>query len=135
MGLLIVDDAVETCRLLKDILEAEGYTDVRTAYSTLQAFQMLGFTPPAQAAEPPDAILLDLRIPPIDGVAACRRIKEREEFRDVPVIMMTGWDGAGQLEAAFAAGAFDYLTKPIDRAELLARLRSAIAVKRELSRR
>jgi diguanylate cyclase (GGDEF)-like protein len=135
MGLLIVDDSVETCQALKTILEAAGYEDVRLAYTTSDALRVLGLAAGAGPAAPPDAILLDLRIPPIDGVEACRRIKECDEFKDVPIIMMTGWGGAGQLEAAFAAGAFDYLTKPIDPPELLARLRSAIHVKQELGRR
>src|SRR5207248_651978 len=77
----------------------------------------------------------DLCIPPVDGVQACRLIKARDDLHDVPVIMMTGWDTAGQLQAAFAAGASDYLTKPIDPPELLARLRSAVNVTRELRRR
>ncbi len=135
MGVLIVDDSIETCRSLKAILEAADFGFISTAYSTLQAFQLLGMAPGGETIPVPDAILLDLCIPPVDGVQACRLIKAREEFRDVPVIMMTGWDTAGQLQAAFAAGAFDYLAKPIDPPELLARLHSAVNVTRELRRR
>ncbi len=135
MGLLIVDDSVETCRSLQTILEAEGYTDIQLAYCTSDAMHILGLVPPATPAEPPDAILLDIRIPPVDGVETCRRIKACEAFRDVPVIIMTGWSETGQLQAAFAAGASDYLTKPIDPSELSARLKSAISVKLELTQR
>jgi diguanylate cyclase (GGDEF)-like protein len=135
MSLLIVDDSIEMCRALTAVLEAEGFEGVHSAYSTLQAFQALGMAPGGERFGVPDAILLDLCIPPVDGVQACRLIKERNEFRDVPVIMMTGWDTAGQLEAAFAAGASDYLAKPIDPPELLARLHSAVNITRELRRR
>src|SRR5437588_4674016 len=135
MTLLVVDDSVETCRSLKTILESQGFEAVHTAYSTLQAFQSLGMAPGGEPIGVPDAILLDLCIPPVDGVQACRLIKARDEFHDVPVIMMTGWDTAGQLQAAFAAGAFDYLSKPIDPPELLARLHSAINLTQELRQR
>src|SRR4051794_30023169 len=135
MGVLIVDDSIAMCRSLQAVLQAEGFDQVHTAYSTLQAFQVLGMAPGGESIEPPEAILLDLCIPPVDGVQACRLIKAREEFHDVPVIMMTGWDTSGQLQAAFAAGASDYLTKPIDPPELIARLRSAVNVTRELRRR
>jgi diguanylate cyclase (GGDEF)-like protein len=135
MAVLIVDDSIDMCRELKAVLEAEGFEDVHAAYSTLQAFQALGMAPGGEPIGPPEAILLDLCIPPVDGVQACRLIKSRDEFHDVPVVMMTGWDTAGQLQAAFAAGASDYLTKPIDPPELLARLNAVISITRELRRR
>jgi diguanylate cyclase (GGDEF)-like protein len=135
MGVLIVDDSIDMCRSLAAVLEADGFDRVHVAYSTLQAFQLLGMAPGGEPIEPPEAILLDLCIPPVDGVQACRLIKAREEFHDMPVIVMTGWDTAGQLQAAFAAGAADYLTKPIDPSELIVRLRSAVNVTRELRRR
>jgi two-component system chemotaxis family response regulator WspR len=135
MSLLIVDDSIEMCRALSALLEAEGFRDVHSAYSTLQAFQALGMAPGGETITVPDAILLDLCIPPVDGVQACRLIKERKQLHDVPIIMMTGWDTSGQLAAAFTAGASDYLTKPIEGSELLARLHSAISITRELRRR
>jgi diguanylate cyclase (GGDEF)-like protein len=135
MSVLVVDDSVDMCRSLKAILEANGFDAVHTAYSTLQAFQLLGMAPGGEPVGLPEAILLDLHIPPVDGVQACRLIKARDEFHDVPVIMMTGWDTAGQLQAAFEAGAADYLTKPIEPPELLARLHAAVNITRELRRR
>lgn len=135
MAVLIVDDSIDMCRALKAVLEAEGFEQVHTAYSTLQAFQALGMAPGGEPIGQPDAILLDLCIPPVDGVQACRLIKSRDEFHDVPVIMMTGWNTAGQLQAAFAAGASDYLTKPIDPPELIARLHASVNLTRELRRR
>ena len=135
MAILVVDDSSAACQALKAILESEGFDSVHTAYSTSEAFQLLGLAPGGAAAAAPDAILLDICIPPVDGVRACRIIKSRPEFRDVPIIMMTGWDTAGQLQAAFEAGAADYLNKPIDPPELLARLHAAINVTRELRRR
>jgi diguanylate cyclase (GGDEF)-like protein len=135
MTMLVVDDNVDACRSLKAILEAEGFNAVHTAFSTAEAFQLLGMAPGGNPIAPPDAVLLDICIPPVDGVQACRLIKARPELHDVPVIMMTGWDTAGQLQAAFAAGAADYLTKPIDPPELLARLHAAVNITTELRQR
>jgi diguanylate cyclase (GGDEF)-like protein len=135
MNVLVVDDSIEACQSLKTILEAAGYGPVHVAYSTADAFRLLGMAPGGESPGRPAAILLDLCIPPVDGVQSCRLIKEREEFKDVPVIMMTGWDTSGQLQAAFAAGASDYLTKPIDPPELLARLHAAVNITQELRRR
>jgi diguanylate cyclase (GGDEF)-like protein len=135
MSILVVDDSVGACRSLKAILEAEGFDAVHTAFSTAEAFQLLGMAPGGEPITLPEAILLDICIPPVDGVQACRLIKARSELSDVPVIMMTGWDTAGQLQAAFAAGAADYLTKPIDPPELLARLHAAVNITTELRRR
>jgi response regulator RpfG family c-di-GMP phosphodiesterase len=71
----------------------------------------------------------------MDGVEACRQIKKDERFRDLPILMVTAKTEAGFLEAAFGAGAHDYITKPVNRLELLTRMRSALKLKRETERR
>ncbi|MGH7255362.1 MAG: response regulator, partial [Nitrospirales bacterium] len=79
-----------------------------------------------------DLILLDIVMPDMDGVELCRQIKATEPLRDILVIMVTVQTGADDLDRAFGAGAMDYITKPLNKMELLARVRSALALKREM---
>jgi diguanylate cyclase (GGDEF)-like protein len=78
---------------------------------------------------------MDVMLPDLDGIEACRRLKASPLFKDVPVIMVTAKNEAGHLNAAFEAGAMDYITKPIKEEEMLARVRSALRLKQEMDRR
>jgi diguanylate cyclase (GGDEF)-like protein len=78
---------------------------------------------------------MDIVMPQMSGIDACRAIKANERLRDIPIIMVTGMSADDDLAEAFAAGAMDYVTKPIKVVELLARLRSALALKHELDNR
>jgi len=132
MSIFLIDDNEDLVATLRQVLEAEGFAEVRSATSPLRALDELGVT--GTGREPPalDAILLDIRMPGMDGLEVLRRIKAREEFRAVPVLMLTAQRDESLLDQAFRAGAVDYITKPIVVTELLARLRSAVARKREL---
>jgi len=131
MSILIVDDSPDNLRPLQVLLESSGHREVLTARSAAEAFARLGMNDRGSAAGI-DVILMDIRMPGMDGIEACRRIKSDERFRDTPVIMVTGQTDEKDLEAAFDAGATDYLTKPVKVVELLARLRAALALKREM---
>lgn len=135
MSILIVDDTPEIRNMLSVILESAGYQDLLFAESAAEAFERLGMEDSGVSPVDVDVVLLDVKMPDLDGVEACRRIKAVERFRDTPIIMVTAMSEAGFLEAAFAAGAVDYLTKPVNRLELLARMRSAVKLKREMDRR
>jgi diguanylate cyclase (GGDEF)-like protein len=117
------------------MLQAEGYTDIAIAPSAGTAFTLLGMDDPTD--EPPtiDVILMDIRMPQIDGVEACRRIHAHDHLRDIPILMVTALAEREHLEAAFEAGAMDYIVKPYKQVELLVRLRSALALKEERDRR
>lgn len=128
MSILIVDDSADMRRSLKHLLKSEGFDDVVTANSGHQALQILGSLPAGGI----DVVLMDISMPLVDGIEACRRVKAMEEYQDLPVIMVTGLADDEHLRKAFAAGAMDYITKPIKMAELTARLRSALALKQEL---
>ena len=67
----------------------------------------------------PDVVLMDISMPEIDGLEACRRIKAAPEVQDIPIIMVTSSTVAEDLQQAFSAGAMDYITKPPLKAELL----------------
>jgi response regulator RpfG family c-di-GMP phosphodiesterase len=79
-----------------------------------------------------DLILMDVLMPEMDGVEACRQIKGRQHLCDIPIIMVTAKNDHPNLQAAFAAGAIDYITKPVNSVELLARVASALALKKEM---
>jgi len=78
---------------------------------------------------------MDIMMPDMDGVEACRRIKADRRYRDLPILMVTAMKAGAFLETAFAAGAVDYVTKPINRLELLTRITSALKLKREMDQR
>jgi diguanylate cyclase (GGDEF)-like protein len=127
MSVLIVDDAAESRALLQQILEGSGYSGSVAAGTAAEAWRTL-----ETLASPIDVILLDILLPDQNGIDFCRRLKSDSRFRDIPVIMVTALSGSDDLEAAFGAGANDYVIKPIQVAELLARLRSTLALKREM---
>ena len=135
MSILIVDDLPSIQLVLAAFLEDAGYTELLTAASAAEAFRKLGMDNPPKRDPGIDLILMDVMMPDTDGIEACRRIKAVPQLQDIPVIMMTGQGQGEHLEEAFASGAMDYITKPTNRAELGARVRSAMALKREMDRR
>jgi class 3 adenylate cyclase/CheY-like chemotaxis protein len=118
---LVVDDQPANVRLLEAILAPRGY-DVSTAASGEEALELL-------ARSTPDLVLLDIVMPGLDGYEVCRRIRDRKDTAYLPVVMVTA-SGDEQKVKALEAGADDFLTKPIDRSELLARVASLARIKR-----
>ncbi len=131
MGILIVDDSPDQQAILRTILGKAGHQDLLSAESAEAAFLLLGMNGQAPSA-PIDLILMDVLMPEMDGVEACRLIKACAHLRDIPIIMVTAKSDHSDLQAAFAAGAIDFITKPVNSIELLARASSTLALKKEM---
>ncbi|MCR2806552.1 fused response regulator/phosphatase [Paenibacillus soyae] len=131
MSIIIVDDNATNQMIIRTILHKEGYGDIRIASSARELYGMLHIDSGCQAEEPVDLVLLDMMMPEIDGLEACRRILADERYRDLPIIFVTAVGDSIKLAEALDAGAIDYVMKPINKLELLARIRSALRLKYE----
>jgi two-component system chemotaxis family response regulator WspR len=135
MPILIIDDDEPTQFLLQNLLENEGYTDVVLANSSQSALALMGIEAENEAPIEPNLIILDLHLPDLDGIQTCLKILSKESLQDIPIIMLTGNAEKASLRKAFEAGAVDYITKPFDSIELIARIRSALKLKHEIDLR
>lgn len=129
MAILIVDDSSFSLKVMQEYLRSEGYKDILTAKSAAEAFQILETYPPDNCNI--SLILMDLVMQDMNGIDACRKIKENTRTEDIPVIIVTACLEKEELKRAFSAGAVDYITKPFNRIELLARVHSALKLKHE----
>jgi sigma-B regulation protein RsbU (phosphoserine phosphatase) len=94
-----------------------------------------GVLTPGQGTGAVDLILMDIMLPGVDGLEACRRITATERLQDIPIIVITAKTDENDLLAAFAAGAMDYIRKPVNPAELVARVSSALTLRAERNTR
>ena len=134
MAIVIVDDTIFSLEVIKAFLIKAGYLDVITVKSAAELYLLVdGYT--ERGIVEVDLILMDIIMPDVDGIEACRNVKKREWLADVPVIMVTATTEKDNLQLAFSAGAMDFIKKPLDRVELLARVRSALRLKHETARR
>lgn len=120
--ILLVDDSPTNLRLLMTLLEARGY-EVRGVLSGRMALMA------AQAA-PPDLILLDITMPQMDGYQVCRHLREDPRTQEIPVIFVSGLNEALDKVQAFQVGGVDYITKPFQFEEVLARIEHQLIILR-----
>jgi len=118
---LVVDDLPDHAEMLRELLEPEGY-QVDTAADGQEAIDKA-------LAAPPDLVIMDVSMPRIDGIEACRRLKSDPRTRLVPIILVTALGHRENRLQGIAAGADDFLTKPVDIEQLLARAHSALRLK------
>jgi two-component system, sensor histidine kinase and response regulator len=119
---LVVDDEPRNVQLLQDLLEVRGYT-VWTADNGEQALRLA-------MDRLPDVVLLDVMMPRLNGFDVCRKLKADQSTAMIPVLLVTSLDAREDRLAGIGAGANDFITKPIDSADLILRVRNAVTTKR-----
>lgn len=120
--ILIVDDVVANLRVLEGLLSAEGYK-CRVARDGVSAIR-------AAESKPPDLIMLDITMPEMDGYEVCRRLRDINTLHEVPIIFVSALDNTTDKVKAFASGGVDYVTKPFQAEEVLARVGTHVEVTR-----
>lgn len=120
--ILIIDDQEQNLQLLSTLLSANGHR-VIAATSGQQAIELL-------AAHTPDLILLDVLMPEMNGIDVCRKVREDVRRKDLPIIFLSAADDKNLIVEALECGGVDYVTKPFNKAELLARVRTHLALRR-----
>jgi DNA-binding response OmpR family regulator len=116
--ILLVDDS-STVLLMERMILSKDHYDVVTAKDGVEGVEKA-------VAEKPDLILMDVVMPRMDGFQACRQLREHDETKEIPVIMVTTRGELGSVESGYAAGCSEYVTKPINGLELLAKVRSCL---------
>ncbi len=119
---LIVDDNALNIQVIANLLEENNY-DIAVATNGREALEFL-------TEDQPELILLDIMMPDIDGYEVCRRIKRHKNYQKIPIIFLTAKATTEDLVEGFSVGAVDYVTKPFESLELLARVRTHIELKK-----
>ena len=126
ISIIVIDDDPVIRKIIKIKLEKEDYR-VLVAEDALEGISRI-------ISDKPDLVLLDVVMPEVDGYETLQLIRGNKELRDIPVIMLTGRDEVDDIRKGFDCGADDYLGKPFDFPELLARIKTLLRIK-ELQRR
>jgi len=121
-NILIVDDTPDNLRLLSEMLSKRGYS-VRSAISGSAAFMAVN-------TKLPDLILLDINMPNLNGYEVCKQLKANEATRDIPVLFLSAFNEAIDKVKAFEVGGLDYITKPFQVEEVLARVDTHLTLSR-----
>lgn len=131
MNIVIVDDNLTNLMIIEKILQKAGYDKLVSLSSARELYDYLQLDEATPREVPVDLILMDLMMPEIDGIEACRTILATERFHDLPIIFVTAMGDSYKMAEAMDAGALDYVMKPINKVELLARMRSVLRLKHE----
>lgn len=131
MSIMIVDDSEEQRELLAMILQTAGYRSLLLVNSAEEALTQLGISSNPRPSGRIEVVLMDLLMPGMDGLEACRRIRSEERLKHLPVIVVTAKTDPPDLTHAYTAGATDYIRKPVIPVELVARVSTAMGLTEE----
>ena len=120
--ILIVDDEIPNLQLLTQVLSDAGYRSLRSARRPQLAIE-------SALAQPPGLILLDVRMPEMDGFEVCRQLKQNKRTRDIPIIFVSALQNVEDKVQGFEVGGVDFISKPIQGLEVLARVRTHLALR------
>lgn len=135
MNILIIDDIEDDRWTVKTILKSGGYHDLRVAGSARTAIELLTGNSNDSNGLKVDLVIMDLIMPDLDGIEACKRIKSIPGLQDLPIVMISADGSDEKLGKAFEAGAIDFIHKPLKKIELLARVNSILKLKKETDQR
>mgnify|MGYP003832544121 FL=1 len=119
--LLIADDMPVITNMLSYILKRKNYA-IAIATNGIETIEMA-------KKHSPDLILLDIIMPDLDGFTVCKRLKESPETKEIPIIFLTAKDDPGEIQKGFESGAVDYVKKPFNHTELMARVKTHLELK------
>ncbi|NET25037.1 diguanylate cyclase domain-containing protein [Okeania sp. SIO1I7] len=122
-NILIVDDQINNLRVLTTILKGKNYT-VRKAIDGETAIE-------AAQIEPPNLIILDIKMPGMDGYEVCKHLKSNQKTQDIPIIFISALSEVFDKVKAFEVGGIDYITKPFQEEEVLARINSQLTIQKQ----
>ena len=135
MSILIIDDFQEARDLLQTILQSAGFGPLVPVATAHEGLRLLGVGKRGKQSSGIDLVLMDLEMPELDGLEACRRIRGEDQLQSLPIIVITARTEAEDIQAAYTAGATDYIRKPVIPAELIARTANALSLKQEIDAR
>ena len=123
---LVVDDTNTNRELIFNILKtSDDEYDVLEASNGREGYEIA-------ASNLPDVILMDLRMPEVDGIQAIKMLKQDERTREIPILVLTAFNSSENLKESFEVGAFDYITKPVDTDELISRINKALGINEKI---
>ncbi len=122
-SIMIVDDEPENLNVLSKMLGRQGWV--------VRVFPRGDLALHSAYSQPPDLVLMDVIMPEVDGYRACQGFKKNETLKDIPIIFLSALSGVQDKERAFEAGGADYITKPFYEAEVLARVRVQLDLRRQ----
>ncbi len=124
--ILVVDDTSTNRELIFSMLrKSENEYDVLEASNGKEGFE-------SALSNLPDVILMDIRMPEVDGIQAIKMLKQDKRTRDIPILVLTAYNSAENLKESFKVGAFDYITKPVDSGELISRINKALGINEKI---
>jgi len=134
MAILLVDDSKDDLLLVGTYLKSAGYAVVPTD-SAKKALHYMKELTEGEPLVPIDLILLDIKMPWLDGLDACTRIKSMMQFETVPILIVSADTTPGTIQLAFRRGAVDYIRKPVIKAELLAKVAMVLRIQEDANQR